>query len=180
MKKPVSVAFGVFAALGMAVAMSSTIYADQIAVSGSSGSGALEPAGGVANAAVALGSCVIDRTAQTFTCAANVYNIVDLTAGHIHVGGPGTSGPVVIAIPNLPLRTSGSWGQSWTWRAADFVPNPGIGLPTFDSFAQACAAGNCYLNWHTTVSGGGAVRVNLCPKSAAANTASGIAVCTTP
>ena len=166
------------AAFAMAAGMSSTIYAQQITVSGS-GSGALEnPA--LANGAVAFGQCVFDRTAQTISCTSRVYNIVDLTAGHIHIGAPGASGGVIIPIPNLPLRISGSWGQSWTWTASDFVPQPAVGLTTFDSFMNACVAGGCYLNWHTTTNGGGAVRVNLCPKSAGANTANGIAVCEAP
>ena len=177
MKKQSAVA--AVGAFTMALTMSTSLFAQQVVISGS-GSGAFEAtaAGAQNNAAVAQASCTVDRTAQTIACQANVYNLVDLTAQHIHVGGPGTSGPVIIPIPNPPLRISGSFGQTWTWKASDFTPNPGIGLPDMDSFLQACAAGNCYLNWHTTVSGGGAVRVQLCPKSAAANTANGIAVCT--
>jgi hypothetical protein len=110
-----------------------------------------------------------------------VYNLVDLTAAHIHIGAPFTSGPVVIPIPNIPLHVSGSWGQSWTWTATDFAPsagNAGVGLNSLDDLINSCVAGGCYLNWHTTASPGGALRVNLCPASRAANTINSIAVCT--
>ena len=103
--------------------------------------------------------------------------IVDLTAAHIHIGGPGSSGPVIIPIPNIPLHISGSWGQSWTWAAADLQASAATGINAFDDFTQACAAGGCYLNWHTTASPGGALRVNLCPQNRAANTINSINVC---
>ncbi len=131
----------------------------------------------VNNGAVAFAQCTFDRDAQTISCSSRVYNIVDLSAGHIHIGGPGTSGPVIIPIPNLPLHISGTFGQSWTWRPADLVANPATGINSFDDLVNSCVAGNCYLNWHTTASPGGALRVNLCPQSRASNTVNGIAVC---
>jgi CHRD domain-containing protein len=153
--------------------------AQQVVLQGS-GSGAFDvpPAN---NAAVAFAQCTFDRGAQTISCSSRVYNVVDLTAAHIHIGAPGTSGPVVIPIPNLPLHISGSWGQSWTWSSADFAPtagNAGVGLTSLDDLINSCVAGGCYLNWHTTASPGGALRVNLCPVNRAANTINNVAVCT--
>jgi hypothetical protein len=154
------------------------LEAQQVVVSGS-GSGAFEAVAGgpVANGGVAYATCTFDRGAQSATCSSQVFNIVDLIAGHIHVGGPGTSGPVIIPIPNLPLHISGSWGQTWTWTAADLMAHPETGTRTFDELLQSCVAGNCYLNWHTTANPGGALRVNLCPQTRAANTVNNIAVC---
>ena len=164
----------------IALTMASPIGAQQVVLSGS-GSGGLDvPAQN--NAAVAYASCTIDRGAQTISCTSRVYNIVDLTAAHVHIGAPGTSGPVVIPIPNIPLHISGTWGQSWTWTAADFAPstgNAGVGLNSLDDLINSCVAGDCYLNWHTTVSPGGALRVNLCPVNRAANTVNGVAICST-
>jgi len=163
----------------MALTMATPIGAQQIVLQGS-GSGGLDvPAQN--NAAVAWAQCTFDRGAQTVNCSSRVYNIVDLTAAHIHIGAPGTSGPVVIPIPNIPLHISGTWGQSWTWTAADFTPsagNSGVGLNSLDDLLNSCVAGGCYLNWHTTASPGGALRVNLCPASRAANTVNSIALCT--
>jgi hypothetical protein len=179
MRKPASVAFGLCVILGIVLMTSNRLQAQQVTVSGS-GTGANEAtavSGPVNNGAVASAQCTFDRVAQTITCTSSVYNIVDLIAAHIHIGGPGSSGPVMIPIPNIPLHVSGSWGQTWTWMATDLIANPGTGIRTFDEFLQACVAGNCYLNWHTTASPGGALRVNLCPQSRAANVVNGIAVC---
>jgi CHRD domain len=178
MRKRRAGAFSVCVALAMVAMVSTTTQAQQVVLSGN-GSGAFEAtaAGPQNNGAVASAQCTFDRNAQTIACSSQVFNIVDLIAAHIHIGGPGTSGPVIIPIPNLPLHISGSWGQTWTWSTSDVITNPGAGIRSFDELLQACVAGNCYLNWHTTASPGGALRVNLCPKSAAANTVNGIAVC---
>ena len=172
-------AFHLCGATLIALTMATPIGAQQVVLQGS-GSGAFDvpPAN---NGAVAYAQCTFDRGAQTISCTSRVYNIVDLIAAHIHIGGPGTSGPVIIPIPNLPLHISGSWGQSWTWSATDFSPttgNAGVGLNSLDDLINSCVAGGCYLNWHTTASPGGALRVNLCPVNRAANTINSIAVCT--
>jgi hypothetical protein len=155
------------------------IEAQQVVLQGS-GSGAFDvpPAN---NAAVAYAQCTFDIGAQTISCSSRVYNIVDLTAAHIHIGGPGTSGPVIIPIPSLPLHISGAWAQSWTWTSADFAPTSGnsaLGVNSLNDLMNSCVAGGCYLNWHTTASPGGALRVNLCPVNRSANTINGVAICT--
>jgi hypothetical protein len=86
----------------------------------------------------------------------------------------------VIPIPNLPVRISGSFGQTFTMTPTGFIPRPAQGINTFDDLIFACAAGNCYLNWHTTLNPLGEIRVNLCPKDRASNTYNSIAVCTSP
>jgi hypothetical protein len=170
--------FAVAAIVASAIASTATLSAQQVVLQGS-GSGAFDvPAQN--NATVAYAQCTFDRGAQSISCTSRVYNIVDLTAAHIHIGGPGTSGPVIIPIPNIPLHVSGTFGQSWTWTTADFAPSSGnaaVGLNSLDDLINSCVAGGCYLNWHTTASPGGAVRVNLCPASRAANTINGIAIC---
>ena len=128
MKRSVRLVMGSGLAVLMAAIVVAPIEAQKVTVEGS-GSGALEAAaanGPVNNGAVAYGACTFDQAAQAVTCSSRVYNIVDLTAAHLHVGGPGTSGPVVLPIPNLPLRISGSFGMSWTWAATDVAPNPAI------------------------------------------------------
>jgi hypothetical protein len=83
----------------------------------------------------------------------------------------------MIPIPNLPLHLTGSWGQSWTWTTTDFAGNAGLGLSSLDDLINSCVAGGCYLNWHTSASPGGALRVNLCPVNRSANSINGVAVC---
>jgi len=56
--------------------------------------------------------------------------------------------------------------------------NTGDSINSLDDLINSCVAGGCYLNWHTTASPGGALRVNLCPVNRAANTINGVAICT--
>ena len=102
---------------------------------------------------------------------------MDLTAAHLHLGGPGVSGSVALVIPDLPTRTSGAFVQNFTMRGTDLIQRPADGVRNFLELAFACAAGNCYLNYHTTSHPAGEIRIQLCPVSAQANTISGTAVC---
>ena len=148
------------AALAMAVSLASA--QDTLTLAGS-GSGAFEtpPIGG---AAVGTATCTLNRVNAEIACSARVHNIVDLIAGHIHVGGPGAAGPVVINVPGLPLRTSDDFVLSWTWTPADLTLRPAQGVLKMADLFEACSSGNCYLNFHTTANPGGEMRINLCPQ----------------
>jgi len=133
-----------------------------------SGSGAFEVPP-VATAAVGTATCTMNRTTAEFACTARAHNIVDLTAAHIHVGGPGAAGPTVIDIPNIPLRVSDDFVLSWTWRESDLTGTlgrlrPAQGVLKMADLFEACASGNCYLNFHTTANPGGELRIQLCPQ----------------
>jgi len=128
-----------------------------------SGSGAFEtPA--LATAGVATATCTMNRTTVEIACTARVHNIVDLTAAHIHVGGPGVAGPVVMNIPGLPLRSSDDFMLSWTWTERDLTLRPAQGVLKMADVFESCASGNCYLNFHTAQNPGGEIRINLCPQ----------------
>jgi hypothetical protein len=155
----------VLAALWAGVA--GTAYAQDTVTIQGSGSGAFEsPA--VATGAVGVASCSLSRSSLQISCTARVHNIVDLTAAHIHVGGPGAAGPTVIDVPNIPLRISDDFVLSWTWTERDLSGPLGRLRPTqginkmLDLF-EACSSGNCYLNFHTTANPGGELRMQLCP-----------------
>ena len=125
----------------------------RVTISGS-GSGASEspPVGG---GGVGWASCTVDINVEEITCQTRIYNVVDVRSAHIHIGGPGVSGPVAIPIPDLPIGTSGAFGQTFTMRGTDLIPRPTQGVRNFHELAYACAAGNCYLNYHTPVNPGG-------------------------
>ncbi len=150
----------------------------RVTISGS-GSGDLENPK-VGGGGVGLASCTVDINVEEITCQASIYNIVNLRAAHLHVGGMRVNGPVAIAIPDLPVGVSGAFGQSFTLRGTDLIQRPAQGVRNFQELAFACAAGNCYLNYHTAGNPGGEIRVQLCPSSAEANTFNGIALCTNP
>jgi hypothetical protein len=166
-----------FAVLAVSAAWPSSVQAQTVVVSGSGSGGSENPP--VANGAHAYAQCTLDRSAKTFDCTARIYNLVDVSASHIHVGAPGANGPVIINSV-VPLHVSGDVGISWTATESDLIRRAAEGINTIDDAIEACAAGNCYFNVHTTQSPGGAVRVQLCPANRAANTINGIALCTAP
>lgn len=128
----------------------------------------------IAGAGVATATCTINRTAGEMSCTARVHNIVDLTAGHVHAGGPGTAGPVLMGIPNLPLRASDDFVHTWTWTERDLTLRPAQGVLKMADVFEACSSGNCYLNFHTTANPGGEIRINLCPQGEESRNANGL------
>ncbi len=72
---------------------------------------------------------------------------VDGMAAHIHIGAPGTNGPV--AIP-LTKGSSGEWS----------VP---VGAKMTDAQYAAYKAGNTYVNVHTAANKGGEIRGKIEP-----------------
>lgn len=140
---------------------------DTMVISGS-GSGAFE-ATVVATAGVGTATCTLNRTTLQISCTARVHNIVDLTAAHIHVGGPGSPGPTVLDIPGLPLRSSDDFVLSWTWTERDLTGplgrlRPAQGVNKWADLFEACSSGNCFLNFHTSANPAGELRINLCPQ----------------
>ena len=115
--------------------------------------------------------------AATGRDTARVYNIGDLTAGHMHASGPGVTDPVILPIPNLPLHVSGDFGMTWTWRSSDLSVRAAQGINTIDDVMEACSSGNCYINLHTTLNSGGEMRINMYPESRSASAFTGADVC---
>lgn len=155
--------FRMLAVAAVSSALSSVGYAQSTMTLAGSGSGAFETPP-LATAGVATATCTMNRTTVEISCTARVHNIVDLTAGHIHVGGPGVSGPVLMDIPGLPLRASDDFVVSWTWTERNLTLRPAQGVLKMADLFEACSSGNCYLNFHTTQNPGGEVRINLCPQ----------------
>ena len=166
------------AAIASVFMLASAGYAQTLTLIGS-GSSAFEVPP-IAGAGTSSATCTLNPSAATFACTATVYNLVDLTAGHVHVGGPGVAGPVVMNIPNLPLRISDDFTLTWTWTNADLILRPAQGVNKLADVFEACSSGNCYLNFHTTANPGGEIRMQLCPQGdgRAANTFYGINACT--
>ena len=68
------------------------------------------------------------------------------TAGHFHIGAPGTNGSVSITFPSV-------------------ASSPITGTATLsDSQRDALLGGNMYANLHTTANGGGEIRANVTAK----------------
>lgn len=74
------------------------------------------------------------------------YSGLTPTAGHFHIGAPGTNGNVAITFPSV-------------------ASSPITGTATLtDSQRDALLAGNMYANLHTTANGNGELRANVTAK----------------
>jgi hypothetical protein len=111
----------------------------------------------------AFGTCtvVVDLTARTASWVVDVFNLPSgVTAGHIHVGAPGTSGPTVVNFA-VPTPASNDFRFSGTARDTEFTLRPDQGIRSADDMFQAILGGNSYCNVHSQVNPGGEVRGQL-------------------
>jgi hypothetical protein len=125
-------------------------------------SGAEEtPAPGINTGAFGFAEVGVDVTNQEVTVALQVFNLpTGSTAGHIHAGGRGTPGPVILDFV-FPTGRTGDFNLNLRLGRAQFRARPEIGINTFEDALQAIAAGNGYVNIHTTQNGGGEIRGQL-------------------
>jgi hypothetical protein len=111
--------------------------------------------------AVGTAEVTIDTDTKEFTVTLKIYNIpTGTTAGHIHVGPKGVSGPVVLNFP-IPAGRSGDLTLDFRAGRSAFVARPEIGILTIDDLIQAVAFGGAYVNVHTTQFPGGEIRGQL-------------------
>ena len=84
-----------------------------------------------------------------------------ITAGHIHVGSAGVSGPVVLNFPASLAGRTGHFTMSFRLNEAAFVARPAQGINTMDDIIQAIVAEGAYVNIHTQQNPGGEIRGQL-------------------
>lgn len=79
-----------------------------------------------------------------------------ITDQHIHIGGPGVSGPVALNMPAPQLNSGGNFSIFGT----NIVAMPGPDNRTTLNAAEEAAllAGNAYFNIHTSFDGAGEIR----------------------
>jgi len=159
MKRALQVGAAAVAALLIAAAGASA----QIVATATLGGGDETPillSGGSATAEVA-----VDTTAKEFAITLRVFNIpTTTTAAHIHVGGKGVAGPVVIDFPNIAGRL-GDFTTTFRVGEAAFRPSAAIGINSIDDVIQAVMTGNAYVNIHTTTNPAGEIRGQLVPRT---------------
>ncbi len=91
----------------------------------------------------------VNPDGQSMDYSVYFWNITDPRMGHIHLGGPGVNGPVVVPLFNS-TSISGNYSgtiASGTITAKDLTgPLQG---KTMDDLFAAMKAGNTYVNFHT-------------------------------
>ena len=91
----------------------------------------------------------------------DVFNLpTGATQGHIHVGPPEASGPVVINFV-VPAGISNDFRITGTARASDLVLRQAQGIGSWEDFEQAALLNLLYVNVHTSANPGGEVRGQL-------------------
>lgn len=111
-----------------------------------------------ANASTANGTftATVDEAAGTITWSLSVPTITNATAAHLHTGGAGVNGPVVLNLFAAPSGSpASSVSTSGTSKASDLV-GPLSG--NFAEFVRAVKGGTIYVNVHTTALPGGEIR----------------------
>lgn len=111
----------------------------------------------------AFGSATVtvNMSARTVTYQVDVFNLPSgATASHIHVGAPGTAGPVIVNFAP-PLSASNDFAFAGTVPDGQFLLRPDQGIRSADDVFQAILGGNTYVNVHSQVNGGGEVRGRL-------------------
>ena len=138
--------------------------------------GGAEAPTAVNSGAHGIATITINPSSGEVTWVIDVFNYPSgLTASHIHVGSPGTAGPIIIDFNPAPIGVSGPFRISGS--STTVIPRPERGIRTMQEAMLAIAAGNSYVNVHSQANPGGEIRGQLCPDKGSDNTLTGIALC---
>jgi len=119
------------------------------------------PAPGLNTGAFGNATVTVDMGARTVAWVVDVFNLPSgVTAGHIHVGAPGTPGPTVVNF-TVPTSASNDFRISGSMKDTEFTLRPDQGIRSADDMFQAILGGNSYVNIHTQVNAGGEIRGQL-------------------
>jgi CHRD domain-containing protein len=119
------------------------------------------PAPGLNTGAFGNATVTVDMGARTVSWVVDVFNLPSgVTAGHIHVGAPGTPGPTVVNFV-VPSPASNDFRVAGSMRDTEFTLRPDQGIRSSDDMFQAILGGNSYVNIHSQVNAGGEVRGQL-------------------
>jgi hypothetical protein len=119
------------------------------------------PAPGLNTGAFGKATVIVDTGARTISYRVDVFNLPSgVTASHIHVGGVGTAGPVIVNFAP-PISASNDFAYAGTVPEAQWVLRAEQGIRSGDDVIQAILGGNTYVNVHSTVNAAGEVRGRL-------------------
>lgn len=119
------------------------------------------PAPGVNTGAFGTATVTLDTVARTLTYRVDVFNLPSgVTASHIHVGGVGTTGPVIVNFAP-PVNASNDFAYAGTVPEAQWVLRADQGIRSGEDIIQAILGNNTYVNVHSTVNAPGEIRGRL-------------------
>lgn len=144
------------ALMASAVSAQAQVLTFTAQLSGSNEAPPVAATGAGGNATVTL-----DLGAQRGTYVVNAFNFPSgVTVSHIHAGGPGVSGPVVINFAP-PTPASNDFAFSGTFGPSDVIARQPQGVNSWEDLVQAIMTGHAYVNVHSQVNPGGEIRGQL-------------------
>ena len=112
-----------------------------------------------AGAGVGDATVLIDPSRMIVTVTVNFTGLVDTTDAHIHVGGLGFDGPII-----LPLAAGGYTSPLVVTLTQDnLTPQISQGVTTFSDAVNAMLEGRTYINLHTAAFPEGEIRSQVGP-----------------
>ena len=119
------------------------------------------PPPGLNTGAFGTATITLDTTARTLSYRVDVFNLPSgVTASHIHVGGVGTAGPIIVNFAP-PVNASNDFAYAGTVPEAQWLLRPDQGIRSGEDVIQALLGNNTYVNVHSTVNAAGEVRGRL-------------------
>ena len=113
---------------------------------------------GVVTGSGGTATLTLNVTARTISWVIDVFNLpTGVTASHIHAGGPGVNGPVVINF-NPVANTSNDFRISGSANLSELVPRAAQGIGSADDFIQMMLNEEAYVNVHSQANPGGEIR----------------------
>jgi hypothetical protein len=115
----------------------------------------------VLTGAVGTASISVDVPGAELSVTLSLFNLpTGTTAGHIHAGPRGVSGPVILDFP-IPRGVTGDLPLVFRLGAAAFRARPEVGILTMADAIQTIVGGGAYVNVHTTQFPAGEIRGQL-------------------
>lgn len=111
-----------------------------------------------ASGASGIGTAVIKSDLSSIQVGINLTGIVGVTMAHIHVGSPGSNGPVIFKLFDAGATPQNLSNINVTLNDSDFTAQPSAGVNNYANALLAISAGHCYFNVHTTANAGGEIR----------------------
>lgn len=84
-----------------------------------------------------------------------------ITAAHIHVGAPGTNGPIIFSLYQSIIDGPFTGSHSGTLQSFNLESQPSQGVSSFSDAINAILSGNAYVNVHTGAFPSGEIRGQL-------------------
>jgi len=145
--------------LGVLGAGVATAHADVITLTATLLGNEEQP--GINTGAFGSATVTVDTGARTVTYKVDVFNLPSgVTASHIHVGAPGTTGPIIVNFAP-PVNASNDFSYSGTVPESQWLLRPDQGIRSGDDIIQAILGNNSYVNVHSTVNPAGEIRGRL-------------------